>query len=534
MKALFALLALLGAVLGAGQARAQESPMRVTAYQLERHRLAGLTHVRVAGAPDEPAEVPLEVTVDEAGRVAAAGPVRPSYALYPGPPPRPWQDEAQAQVRSWRFRPFVRDGRPVAVRGYVHLRVLPPAAVLARRVAFPEFPREQVRITLRRHGCYGVCAAYDVTISGDGRVRFNGVSDTLLDGVREYEIPVERVERLIERFREADFWSLDSHYQAMMTDSPTYELTFAAGGRSKTVTDYVGHLAGMPDAVRELEYAVDEAAETSRWIHGSESTLDALAAAGFDFRSEEAAHLVIASIGVAPDSLPLGLIERGAPLDASPPPCHGCRESSVREAALAAAILHGRPALFDRLASDAAIRAMVDEERDTHLLAAAYVHSPHMVERLLAGGARIGATSFGAGTVLHRALDEPWELAPDADQPALVRLLLARGVDVNARDGIGWTALQQAYDNGAEIVRMLLAAGADVNAGAVGGHPLLYLTRDEEVALIALEAGADRTLRDMEGRALPEMARRYGWSRVLALLGHPLSPPSPSPAAATF
>lgn len=518
MKALFASLALLGAVLGTGQARAQESPMWVTGHQLEQHRLAGLRHIRVAGAADESAQVALEVTVDEAGRVAAAGPVSPSYALYPGPPPQPWQSEAEAQVRSWRFRPFLRGGRAVAVRSYVHLRVLPPATVPPRRVAFPEVAREQVTITLRRHGCYGVCAIYDVTIRGDGRVRFNGIGETLLDGIREYSIPVERVDRLIDRFRAADFWSLDSHYQAMVTDSPTYELTFAAGPLSKTVTDYVGHLAGMPDAVRELEDAVDEAADTSRWIHGNEATLDALAAAGFDFRSEQAAHLLIASIGVAPDSLPLGLIDRGAPLDASPPPCHGCWESSVREAALAAAILHGRPAVFDRLYSDAAIRTMADEQRDGHLLAAAYVHSPHIVGRLLAGGARIGARSYGAGTVLHRALDEPWELAPDADQPALVRLLLARGVDVSATDGIGWTALQQAYDNGAEIVRMLLAAGADVNAGAAGGHPLLYLTRDEEVALIALEAGADRTLRDMDGRTLPEIARRYGWSRVLALL----------------
>ncbi|HYG29103.1 MAG TPA: DUF6438 domain-containing protein [Allosphingosinicella sp.] len=524
MKAVLALLALLAAFLGAGQAGAQEPPMRVTGHQLMQHRIAGLTHVRVAAPGEEPAEVPLEVLVDEAGRVAAAGPVPQSYALYPGPPPRPWQAEAVAQVRSWRFRPFVRDGRAVPVRGYVHLRVLPPERPPARRVDFPELGSEETTITLRRHGCFGVCATYDVTIRADGRVRFNGIGNVLLHGVREYSIPVERVERLIARFRAADFWSLDPHYQATVTDSPTYELTFAVGRRSKTVTDYVGHLVAMPDAVRVLEDAVDEAADTSRWIHGNESTLDALAASGFDFRSEAAGHLLIESIGVAPDSVALGLIDRGAPLDAAPPACHGCWESSVRESALAAAILHGRPAVFDRLASDSAIRAMADQERDEHLLAAAYVHSGHIVERLLAGGSRIGATRFGADTVLHRALDEPWELAPDADEPALVRLLLARGVDVNARDGIGWTALQQAYDDGAEVVRLLLAAGADVNAGAVGGHPILYLTRDEEVALIALDAGADRTLRDMEGRTLPEIARRYGWSRVLALLDRPAVP----------
>ena len=77
-----------------------------------------------------------------------------------------------------------------------------------------------------------------------------------------------------------------------------------------------------------------------------------------------------------------------------------------------------------------------------------------------------------------------------------VRRLLSLGVNPNAIDDDGETALHIAAINGhVEVVKMLLAAGADleVKGGIFGMTALIYATNQEhaEVAKILLSAGAD-------------------------------------------
>src|SRR5437764_12688998 len=57
------------------------------------------------------------------------------------------------------------------------------------------------------------------------------------------------------------------------------------------------------------------------------------------------------------------------------------------------------------------------------------------------------------------------EAAAQGNDTATVRLVLAHGGDVKAKDGIGVTALMAAATHGnAEVVKLLLAKGSDVNA----------------------------------------------------------------------
>jgi ankyrin repeat protein len=64
-----------------------------------------------------------------------------------------------------------------------------------------------------------------------------------------------------------------------------------------------------------------------------------------------------------------------------------------------------------------------------------------------------------------------------------VKQHLAAGVDVNAKDSVGWTALHQAaYGAHKEPVELLIAEGADVNAKGDDGTTPLDMANDRETA----------------------------------------------------
>ena len=178
--------------------------------------------------------------------------------------------------------------------------------------------------------------------------------------------------------------------------------------------------------------------------------------------------------------------------------------------------------------------------------AAAHSGNRRLVVRLLTAGVDPLAESNDGRTPLHSALryaadrgvisafieagaDE--NLAPltlavlEADSLA-VSSLLAEGIDPNAPDGYGWSALHFAVPlAGSAIVSALLSAGADPNQRAVGGGTALHLAASQaplDVVSDLLKAGADPNVRDGEVEEgwmpLHYAARRSDPSVVLALL----------------
>jgi hypothetical protein len=146
-------------------------------------------------------------------------------------------------------------------------RKLPNGGRPARHVDFPEIKdRSSLRITLQRTMCFGSCPAYTVTIAGDGTVTWHGEQYVKVQGNATAHIAPEKVRALFERFRKADyFWLLDG-YASTVTDLPSESTTIAFDGSKKTVIDYAGQMIGMPEAVWEIERAIDETANTEQWI----------------------------------------------------------------------------------------------------------------------------------------------------------------------------------------------------------------------------------------------------------------------------
>ena len=85
----------------------------------------------------------------------------------------------------------------------------------------------------------------------------------------------------------------------------------------------------------------------------------------------------------------------------------------------------------------------------------------------------------------------PLHLAATNPDVTAVKVLLAAGADVNAKDMDGHTPLHMAaYTNRIEAAKVLLEAGADVNAESSGGRTPLAMARksraDELAGIISL------------------------------------------------
>jgi hypothetical protein len=137
-----------------------------------------------------------------------------------------------------------------------------------------------------------------------------------------------------------------------------------------------------------------------------------------------------------------------------------------------------------------------------------------LVRLLLDRGADVNAKDNDGWTLLRWAAVE--------ENEALVRLLLDRGADVNAKDKYGWTVLRwAAAEENEALVRLLLNRGADVNAKDNDGRTALRRAVDEgheAMVRLLLDRGADVDAKDNDGETVLRRAAVRGHEAVMQLL----------------
>jgi len=146
-------------------------------------------------------------------------------------------------------------------------------------------------------------------------VRFKGGAYVAVTGEHKSSISREDLEALLDLFRRADFFSLDSKYsQDNLSDGPTNKVSLAFDRHDVSVVDYYGAAAGMPESVENLIRAIDLYGGANKWVRGDENTVPALKRENFDFHSQEAKVVLAVAARLGDLKAVQDLVAAGVPL----------------------------------------------------------------------------------------------------------------------------------------------------------------------------------------------------------------------------
>lgn len=129
-------------------------------------------------------------------------------------------------------------------------------------------------ITLERGVCFGTCPVYDLTITADGAVTFEGRQFTKIKGRTTSRISLIAFRELVREFEKINYFSLPDNYAPgtpvcpqMITDMPSADTSLRLNGKTKSVSHYHGcGNSGALAKLTALENKIDEVAGTEKWI----------------------------------------------------------------------------------------------------------------------------------------------------------------------------------------------------------------------------------------------------------------------------
>ena len=118
-------------------------------------------------------------------------------------------------------------------------------------------------ITLERPRCYGECPVYNVTLSDNGSVRYQGIANVAVKAVREWRVPADSAARV---FRFADsigFAGLPQRYEfgvagcvPYIADNAAFAITLLDGDQARRVYADEG-CPNVPSALKMLRGLID-------------------------------------------------------------------------------------------------------------------------------------------------------------------------------------------------------------------------------------------------------------------------------------
>ena len=134
-------------------------------------------------------------------------------------------------------------------------------------ISFPTGAQEnEVRLTLERTACFGVCPVYTVTIYADGTVSYEGERFVEVTGTQTGNIGPETVDKLVGIFEDTGYFTWEDEYTQMtVTDLPSAITSVTRDGETKRIVRYEGD-DSAPLALPYLERWIDEIVGTQQWV----------------------------------------------------------------------------------------------------------------------------------------------------------------------------------------------------------------------------------------------------------------------------
>lgn len=287
-------------------------------------------------------------------------------------------------------------------------------------------------VEMSRSGCYGTCPIYKVRLQADGSVVWDGGGFVVEKRRSSAHVGSQLATDLIAKFAAADFWALCGSYSQSVTDSATTTFRVKIGSRTKAVSNYAN---SAPDFLNDLEYAIDETADTHRWLHG-------------DPREEPLSFIEDDGYGPKPGLTPL--MKAAARTD------HKQVQQLLRAGA--------DPNQADSSGWTALMYARIDSYRG-----GAHIFRSELIRELVAAGADPNYLSpHGESALMAQAFDRRFE-------EELVRA--EANVNQQNNDGVSTLMILASFGEADEIAKAL-QAGANPNLKDVQGRTALdYLNR---------------------------------------------------------